>query len=74
MKKSILYILFALFSLSAAVLLTACKDDGVEISGANKSKTPKNVKLLEYGARRLRSAGISSAARHRTPYSSSTGR
>ena len=49
MKKSILYILFALFSLSAAVSLTACKDDGVEISGANKSKTPKNVKLLEYG-------------------------
>ena len=39
MKKSILYILFALFSLSAAVSLTACKDDGVEISGANKSKT-----------------------------------
>lgn len=53
MKKSILYILFALFSLSAAVLLTACKDDGVEISGANKSKTPKNVKLLEYGATSL---------------------
>ena len=47
MKKSILDILFALFSLSAAVSLTACKDDGVEISGANKSKTPKNVKLLE---------------------------
>ena len=53
MKKSILYILFALFSLSAAVSLTACKDDGVEISGANKSKTPKNVKLLEYGATSL---------------------
>lgn len=31
MKKSILYILFALFSLSAAVSLTACKDDGVPI-------------------------------------------
>ena len=37
MKKSILYILFALFSLSAAVSLTACKDDGVEISGAGVS-------------------------------------
>ena len=30
MKKSIIYILFALFSFSAAVSLTACKDDGVE--------------------------------------------
>ena len=49
MKKSIIYILFALFSFSAAVSLTACKDDGVEISDAYKSKTPKNVKLLEYG-------------------------
>lgn len=48
MKKSIIYILFALFSFSAAVSLTACKDDGVEISDAYKSKTPKNVKLLEY--------------------------
>lgn len=53
MKKSIVYILFALFSFSAAVSLTACKDDGVEISGAYKSKTPKNVKLLEYGATSL---------------------
>lgn len=51
MKKSIIYILFALFSFSAAVSLTACKDDGVEISDAYKSKTPKNVKLLEYGKR-----------------------
>ena len=42
MKKSIIYILFALFSFSAAVSLTACKDDGVEISDAYKSKTPKN--------------------------------
>ena len=53
MKKSIIYILFALFSFSAAVSLTACKDDGVEISDAYKSKTPKNVKLLEYGATSL---------------------
>ena len=53
MKKSILYILFALFSFSAAVTLTACKDDGVEISDAHKSKVPKNVKLLEYGATSL---------------------
>ena len=45
MTKSIIYILFALFSFSAAVSLTACKDDGVEISDAYKSKTPKNVKL-----------------------------
>ena len=74
MKKSILYILFALFSLSAAVSLTACKDDGVEISGANKSKTPKNVKLLEYGPTSLTICWDSSAARRRTPYSSSTGR
>lgn len=53
MKKSIIYILFALFSFSAAVSLTACKDDGVEISDAYKSKTPKNVKLLEYGNKSL---------------------
>lgn len=53
MKKSILYILFALFSFSTAVTLTACKDDGVEISDAHKSKVPKNVKLLEYGATSL---------------------
>lgn len=72
MKKSIIYILFVLFSFSAAVSLTACKDDGVEISDAYKSKTPKNVKLLEYGTSRSRSAGTSSAARHRTPCSSWT--
>lgn len=53
MKKSIIYILFALFSFSAAVSLTARKDDGVEISDAYKSKTPKNVKLLEYGNKSL---------------------
>ena len=53
MKKSIIYILFALFSFSAAVSLTACKDDGVEISDAYKSKTPKNEKLLEYGNKSL---------------------
>lgn len=53
MKKSIIYILFALFSFTAAVSLTACKDDGVEISDAYKSKTPKNVKLLEYGNKSL---------------------
>ena len=53
MKKSIIYILVALFSFSAAVSLTACKDDGVEISDAYKSKTPKNVKLLEYGNKSL---------------------
>lgn len=53
MKKSILYILFAAFSLAACVSLTACKDDGVEISGEYKSKTPKNVKLLEYDATSL---------------------
>ncbi|WP_295939801.1 glycerophosphodiester phosphodiesterase family protein [uncultured Alistipes sp.] len=52
MKKSIIYILFAAFALLAASL-TACKDDGVEISGANKSKVPKNVKLLEYSGQSL---------------------
>ena len=63
MKKSIIYILFALFSFSAAVSLTACKDDGVEISDAYKSKTATS---------RSRSAGTSSAARHHTLYSSWT--
>lgn len=53
MKKSIIYILFALCAFSSAVWLTACKDDGVEISNAYKSKTPQNVKLLEYGNRSL---------------------
>ena len=72
MKKSIIYILFALFSFSAAVSLTACKDDGVEISDAYKSKTPKNVKLLEYGNKSLTICWTSSAARHRTPCSSWT--
>lgn len=49
MKKYIIPILFALVPLAGALMLTSCKDDGVEISQDYRSMTPKNVKLLEYG-------------------------